>query len=53
MPAHLITWLIELIEEYTHWMLTQTCCSSSCQTLEAATGASDNDLIILEYGAKQ
>lgn len=47
MPVQLITWLIELIKGYTHWMLIQTCCSRSCQPLEAATGTSDRDLITL------
>ena len=47
MPAQQITWLIELIKGFTHWMLIQTCCSRSCQPLEAATGTSDHDVITL------
>lgn len=47
MPVQLITWMRELIKGFTHWMLIQTCCSRSCQFLEAATGTSDHDLITL------
>lgn len=42
MPVQLITWMTELIKGFT-----QTCCSRSCQSLEAATGTSDHDLITL------
>lgn len=47
MPVQLITWMRELIKGFTHWMLIQTCCSRSCQSLETATGTSDHDLITL------
>lgn len=47
MPVKRITWMRELIKGFTHWMLIQTCCSRSCQSLEAATGTSDHDLIAL------
>lgn len=47
MPVQLITWMRELIKGFTHWMLIQTCCSRSCQSLEEATGTSDHDLITL------